>query len=129
MPICVEPRNQHRRADGGPPHDLIERLRLNTDLERFGRENRPKHPFQDDSAWYLRFPSRDFERLNSTIKNGDMTSLKYAFDHGYPVNTQDRFYKTALVSLKFKNNDQFLRSKNKTEVQSLNLRPKKYCFK
>lgn len=97
VPICVEPRNQHRRADGGPPHDLIERLRLNTDLERFGRENRPKHPFQDDSAWYLRFPSRDFERLNSTIKNGDMTSLKYAFDHGYPVDTQDRFYKTALM--------------------------------
>jgi len=70
---------------------------LNTDLERFGRENRPKHPFQDDSAWYLRFPTRDFERLSATIKNGDMTSLKYAFENGYPVDTQDRFYKTALM--------------------------------
>ena len=48
VPICVEPRNALRRADGGPPHELIERLRINTDLERFGRENRPKHPFQDD---------------------------------------------------------------------------------
>lgn len=99
VPICVDPRNNTRRLDGGPPHYLVERLRLNTDFERFGRENRPKHPFQDDSAWYLRFPTRDFERISSTIKNGDMTSLKYAFDNGYPVDTQDRFYKTALVSV------------------------------
>lgn len=77
---------------------FISALRLNTDLERFGRDNRPKHPFQDDSAWYLRFPTRDFERVRATIKNGDMTSLKFAFNNGYPVDTQDRFYKTALVS-------------------------------
>ena len=98
VPICIEPRDTIRRPDGGPPHALIERLKLTTDLERFGRDNRPKHPFQDDSAWYLQFPTRDFERIRATIKNGDMTSLKYAFTNGYPVDTKDRFYKTALVS-------------------------------
>ena len=97
VPICVEPKDRPRRPDGGPPHDLVERLRLTTDFERFGRENRPRHPFQDDSAWYLRFPTKDFERVSATVKNGDMTSLKYALDNGYPINTKDRFYKTALV--------------------------------
>lgn len=96
--ICVDPPEMKRRFDGGPPHSLVERLRLQTDLTRFSRDDRPGHPFQDDSAWYLRFPTRDFERVATTIKQNDMTSFKFALENGYPVDTPDRFFKTALVS-------------------------------
>ena len=107
-----------RRPDGGPPHNLVERIKVHTDLERFNRENKPKHPFQvsfrgldsripgftiiichfkDDSAWYLEFPGRDLEWIGSIIKNGDITSLEFALNNGCPVDIKDRFYKTALM--------------------------------
>ena len=44
--ICVDPKGLERRPDGGPPHNLVEKIRVYTDLERFNRENKPKHPFQ-----------------------------------------------------------------------------------
>ena len=44
--ISVDPKDLHRRPDGGPPHNLVERIKVHTDLERFNRENKPKHPFQ-----------------------------------------------------------------------------------
>ena len=78
--------------------DILSFKRLQTDLTRFSRDDRPAHPFQDDSAWYLRFPTRDFERVATTIKQNDMTSFKFALENGYPVDTPDRFFKTALVS-------------------------------
>lgn len=95
--ISVEPKDLDRRRDGGPPHNLVERIRVHTDLERFNRENKPRHPFQDDSAWYLEFPGRDLEWIGSIIKNGDVTSLEFALKNGCPVDIKDRFYKTALM--------------------------------
>ena len=44
--ISVDPKDLQRRPDGGPPHNLVERIKVHTDLERFNRENKPKHPFQ-----------------------------------------------------------------------------------
>lgn len=115
MAICIGPPGLARRQDGGPPHNLVERVKIHTDLERFNRENKPRHPFQviitlfssisyslkDDSAWYLEFPGRDLEWMGSIIKHGDMTSLEFALKNGCPINIKDRFYKTALVSADF----------------------------
>ena len=46
MSISVGPPGLERRLDGGPPHNMVERVKIHTDLERFNRENKPRHPFQ-----------------------------------------------------------------------------------
>lgn len=96
MPICTQP-DGVRAEDGGPPEAYIARHQHFTDNGRFDRDNPPKHPLEDDSAWYLHHPERAFMNLNEAAKHGDLNSLKDAFSHGTPVDTMDKYFKTPLM--------------------------------
>ncbi|KAK3542632.1 hypothetical protein QTP86_031326 [Hemibagrus guttatus] len=99
MPICiVPPENVHRRDDGGPPHFMIEKYQLVTDRNRFDEDHPPRHPIEDDSAWYTEQPDKTYININYCVKTGDTESLKMAFSQKVPVDVKDRFYKTPLMT-------------------------------
>ncbi|KAM6964990.1 ankyrin repeat and EF-hand domain-containing protein 1 [Aplochiton taeniatus] len=99
MPICVVPSDLlHRRQDGGPPHFMVEAYQHNTDAARFTRDRPPRHPVEDDSAWYVDEPERTWVNVNYCVKTGDAESLRLAFSQGVPVDVKDRYYKTPLMT-------------------------------
>lgn len=99
VPICVmPPENLYRRDDGGPPHFLIEKYQLVTDTNRFDQDHPPRHPIEDDSAWYTDQPEKTYININYCVKAGDIESLKMAFSQKVPVDVKDRFYKTPLMT-------------------------------
>ncbi|XP_062981395.1 ankyrin repeat and EF-hand domain-containing protein 1 isoform X2 [Elgaria multicarinata webbii] len=99
MPICVIPESSYpRRGDGGPPEYMIETYRNVTDSSRFNRDHPPEHPIQDDSWWYIDDPVKSFSNVNYLTKEGDLSSLKKAFESGVPVDVRDHFYKTPLMA-------------------------------
>ncbi|KAG7267444.1 hypothetical protein CRUP_033399, partial [Coryphaenoides rupestris] len=99
LPVCTRPPDRTpRRADGGPPLYLVETYRHCTDARRFDRDRPPRHPVEDDSAWYLDAPRRDFVDVGVCVKTDDRETLELAFrSGGVPVDVQDRFYKTPLM--------------------------------
>lgn len=99
MPICViSPESIYRRDDGGPPHFMIEKYQLFTDMNRFNQDHPPRHPIEDDSAWYTDEPGKTFININYCVRAGDIESLKMAFSQKVPVDVMDRFYKTPLMT-------------------------------
>lgn len=96
MPICTQDEGP-RTFGGGPPEMYITRHIHFTDTGRFDRDRPPKHPLQDDSAWYLQFPDRAYININEAAKMGDFDSLKSALARGVGIDTRDRFYKTPLM--------------------------------
>ncbi|XP_033736173.1 ankyrin repeat and EF-hand domain-containing protein 1-like isoform X2 [Pecten maximus] len=96
MPICTS-EDGPRTYGGAPPEMFIERHIHFTDTGRFDRDRPPKHPLQDDSAWYLQQPEKMYININDATKNGDFDSLKGAFQRGTPVDTRDKYYKTPLM--------------------------------
>lgn len=99
MPICIiPPENVYRRNDGGPPHFMIEKYQLVTDTNRFDQDHPPRHPVEDDSAWYIDEPEKTYLNINYCVKIGDIESLKMAFSQKVPVDVKDRFYKTPLMT-------------------------------
>ncbi|KAF7249320.1 Ankyrin repeat and EF-hand domain-containing protein 1 [Varanus komodoensis] len=99
LPICVIPESSYpRRPDGGPPEYLIETYQNVTDCSRFNRDHPPEHPIQDDSWWYIDEPLKSFSHINYLTKEGDLSSLKKAFESGVPVDIRDHFYKTPLMA-------------------------------
>ncbi|ELW64295.1 Ankyrin repeat domain-containing protein 5 [Tupaia chinensis] len=99
FPICVIPETAFpRRLDGGPPYYMIETYENVTDSSRFNRDRPPKHPIQDDSAWYIDDPGKVFSNINFITKAGDLASLKKAFESGIPVDMKDNYYKTPLMT-------------------------------
>nr|XP_008114260.1 PREDICTED: ankyrin repeat and EF-hand domain-containing protein 1 [Anolis carolinensis]XP_016851574.1 PREDICTED: ankyrin repeat and EF-hand domain-containing protein 1 [Anolis carolinensis] len=99
MPICVIPdSSRQRRPDGGPPEFMIETYQNVTDSIRFNRDHPPEHPIQDDSWWYIDNPLKNFSSINYLTKDGDLSSLKKAFESGVPVDVRDHFYKTPLMA-------------------------------
>lgn len=96
MPICVSEEGP-RSYGGAPPEMYIERHIHFTDTGRFDRDRPPKHPLQDDSAWYLQHPEKMYININDATKNGDFDSLKGAFQRGTPVDTRDKYFKTPLM--------------------------------
>ncbi|KAI1897841.1 hypothetical protein AGOR_G00087420 [Albula goreensis] len=99
FPICtVPPELIHRRADGGPPHFMIESYQHHTDPSRWDRDHPPGHPIEDDSAWYVEEPQRIFVNINHCAKVGELESLRLAFAQQVPVDVKDRFYKTPLMT-------------------------------
>ncbi|KAK3754399.1 hypothetical protein QZH41_011175, partial [Actinostola sp. cb2023] len=97
LPICTAP-DGPRSKNGGPPQDLLERYVHFTDNTRFGRDNPPVHPIQDDSAWYLNFPDTSYLNISDAAKLGDLESLKAAFIKGTHVDQRDKYYKTPLMA-------------------------------
>ncbi|XP_039215390.1 ankyrin repeat and EF-hand domain-containing protein 1 isoform X2 [Crotalus tigris] len=99
MPICVIPESTRpRRTDGGPPEYMIETYQNVTDCTRFNRDHPPEHPLQDDSWWYIEDPPKTFANINYLAKEGDLSSIKKAFEAGVPVDIRDHFYKTPLMA-------------------------------
>ncbi|KAL2098566.1 hypothetical protein ACEWY4_005046 [Coilia grayii] len=99
MPICVMPEEQVSRRDtGGPPHYMVESYRQFTDTKRFDRDHPPRHPIEDDSAWYIDEPEQIFININYCVKIGDTESLSLAFSNNVPVDVQDRYFKTPLMA-------------------------------
>lgn len=43
------------------------------------RDRPPKHPLEDDSAWYIPHPERQFVNITEAAKLGDLDSLRVAF--------------------------------------------------
>ncbi|KAJ8009420.1 hypothetical protein DPEC_G00088690 [Dallia pectoralis] len=99
MPICtMPPELMSRRDDGGPPNYMIEAYQLSTDVGRFDRDHPPRHPIEDDSAWYTDGPDRVYSNISYCVKTGDLESLRLAFSQGVPVDVKDPFYKTPLMT-------------------------------
>uniref|UniRef100_H2YH15 Uncharacterized protein n=1 Tax=Ciona savignyi TaxID=51511 RepID=H2YH15_CIOSA len=96
MPICTDV-DGPRRPDGGPPYKFVEKQVLWTDTNRFDRDKPPKHPLQDDSAWYLQEPEKLYMNISDAVKLNDIESLKKAFAMGTDVDTRDKYFKTPLM--------------------------------
>lgn len=96
MPICTAEEGP-RTYGGGPPEMFIEKHIHFTDTGRFDRDAPPKHPLQDDSAWYLQHPEKTYMNINDAAKSGDFDSLKNAFQRGTHPDTRDKYYKTPLM--------------------------------
>ncbi|KAL0969380.1 hypothetical protein UPYG_G00226300 [Umbra pygmaea] len=98
MPICTVPSELiFRREDGGPPHFMVECYQPFTDIQRFDRDRPPRHPIEDDSAWYVDEPEKTYININYCVKTGDLESLCLAFSQGVPVDMTDCYYKTPLM--------------------------------
>ncbi|XP_029352980.1 ankyrin repeat and EF-hand domain-containing protein 1 [Echeneis naucrates] len=98
LPICtLSPELMPRRADGGPPHFMIETYYNHSDIRRFNRDHPPEHPIMNDSGWYMERPEKVYVNINYCVKSGDLESLDLAFSQGVPVDVQDQFYKTPLM--------------------------------
>ncbi|VDP85141.1 unnamed protein product [Echinostoma caproni] len=96
--ICtLPPQAIYRRADGGPPIMYIPKQPILTDQTRFTAELPPEHPFQDDSAWYMNLPKREYISFHDAAKHNDIPSIRLAISEGYPVDTRNKFYKTPLM--------------------------------
>ncbi|KAM6992073.1 ankyrin repeat and EF-hand domain-containing protein 1 isoform 2-T2 [Tautogolabrus adspersus] len=99
MPICtLLPELMPRRADGGPPHFMIETYYNCSDPLRFDRDHPPEHPIMNDSGWYLEKPEKVYVNINYCVKSGDLESLNLAVNQGVPVDVKDQFYKTPLMA-------------------------------
>ena len=96
VPICIQDEGP-RTYGGGPPAMFIPQHIHFTDTRRFDRDTPPKHPLQDDSAWYLQQPDKTYMNINEAAKMGDFDSLKNAFAKGVSVDTRDKYYKTPLM--------------------------------
>jgi len=115
MPICMQ-HEATRVADGGPPSVYIEKKVHVTDLMRFSRDSRPRHPIEDDSGWYLAAAERSRVHFHDLVRDGDVNSLCTAFgivqeqagsvrrlsptvtgDNRHHPELVDRFYKTPLM--------------------------------
>ncbi|KAM3602743.1 uncharacterized protein V6R79_009941 [Siganus canaliculatus] len=99
LPVCtLPPELRPRRADGGPPHFMIQTYSDSSDTRRFNRDHPPEHPLVNDSAWYLEKPDKVFVNINYCVKSGDLESLDLAFSQGVPVDVRDQLYKTPLMA-------------------------------
>ena len=100
LPICtLPPHLLRRRDDGGPPRFLVETFHHVTDGRRWDRDRPPRHPVEDDSAWYVEPAPHAFVDIGAAVKTGDRETLEHAFSRGggAPVDVTDRFYKTPLM--------------------------------
>ncbi|CAH8497438.1 unnamed protein product [Heterobilharzia americana] len=98
MDICVLPSEAiYRRADGGPPIMYIPKQIHHTDTSRFDADHPPSHPLQDDSAWYLDTPRRQYISFHAAAMHNDLDSIRLALSEGYKIDTRDKFYKTPLM--------------------------------
>lgn len=99
MPICVLPEELvSRRNSSQPPDYMIESYQQFTDTKRFNRDHPPSHPIEDDSAWYIDEPQQIYVNINYCVKIGDLESLSLAFSQNVPVDVQDRYFKTPLMT-------------------------------
>ncbi len=96
MPICTL--DDGPRMDSGDPPAIFQPQHIHfTDTNRFDRDKPPKHPLQDDSAWYIQYPEKEFVHINNAVFHGDLHTLLDAFKRGLPVDVRDKYFKTPLM--------------------------------
>ncbi|CAL8361459.1 unnamed protein product [Gadus morhua 'NCC'] len=99
MPICVLPELLiRRRPDVRHPEFMIEQRQPAIDSGFFVPGRRPRNAIEDDRAWYIDQPDQVFIHINHCVKTSDLESLSLAFSQGVPVDVQDRYYKTPLMT-------------------------------
>ncbi|XP_061569383.1 ankyrin repeat and EF-hand domain-containing protein 1-like [Cololabis saira] len=80
-PICIMPiEKMPRRPDGGPPYFMIEKY------------------FKGPDGWCPDKPDKVYVNINDCVKNGDLKSLELAFSQGVPVDVQDEYYDSPLMT-------------------------------
>ncbi|XP_053737467.1 ankyrin repeat and EF-hand domain-containing protein 1a [Synchiropus splendidus] len=99
IPICTLPAEvMPRRPDGGPPTFMIEKFYNQSDTSRFSHDRPPKHPVENDSAWYQESPQKLYVNINECVTSGDLETLDLAFTQGVPVDVRDLYYKDPLMA-------------------------------
>ncbi|XP_058605134.1 ankyrin repeat and EF-hand domain-containing protein 1 isoform X1 [Onychostoma macrolepis] len=99
LPICIMPPEQISvREDSGLPYYMIENYQPFTDTNRFNPDRPPVHPIENDSAWYIDEPEKNYSNIHYCVKTGDLESLSLAFTQQVPVDVKDQFFKTPLMT-------------------------------
>ena len=113
IPIATQTEGP-RMPKGNPPKVYVKRHQFLTDINRFSRDHVPRHPFEDDSSYYLDAKQPEFVHIHNAgntfdtvfivqydrsllAHRGDLYTLKDAFKSGVPIDIQDEFYKTLLM--------------------------------
>ena len=97
-PVNVAIQDEGPRTIGGnPPALYVDKYLLYTDHKRFNRDRAPGSIVEDDSAWYVDPPEMQHISVIDAARRGDYNTLTNAFLKGLPVDTRDRYYKTALM--------------------------------
>ncbi|NXI37972.1 ANKE1 protein, partial [Galbula dea] len=98
MPICVIPKSACPLRDDGFPVYMVEAVQDIAASYCLNRGHPSAHPVHDDRAWYIEEPRKRYMNINYLVKAGDVLSLQKAFDEGVPVDIQDKYYKTPLMT-------------------------------
>ncbi|NXN38900.1 ANKE1 protein, partial [Rhinoptilus africanus] len=98
VPICVIPKSACPLREDGLPVYMIEAVQNVAESDRFNRDHPPAHPVHDDRAWYIDEPRKVYMNINYLVRAGDVLSLQKAFEEGVPVDIQDKYYKTPLMT-------------------------------
>ncbi|CAD5116189.1 DgyrCDS5105 [Dimorphilus gyrociliatus] len=96
LPICTQTEGP-RTLGGGPPEVFVEEHLVHTDVGRFDRDRPPKHPLQDDSAWYLHKPDKAHMNIIQATVHRHYDTVQDALSKGVPVDITDKYYKTPLM--------------------------------
>ena len=96
MPVCTL--DEGPRMEGGDPPAIYQPQHIHfTDTNRFNRDKPPEHPLQDDSAWYIQYPEKEFVGVTNAVFHGDLHTVLDAFKRGLPVDIRDKYFKTPLM--------------------------------
>ncbi|NWH66180.1 ANKE1 protein, partial [Geococcyx californianus] len=98
VPIYVIPKNASPLREDGFPVHMIEAVQSIADSDLFDREHPSAHPVHDDRAWYIDEPRKMYMNINYLVRAGDVLSLQKAFEEGVPVDTEDKYYRTPLMT-------------------------------
>ncbi|NXY67275.1 ANKE1 protein, partial [Glareola pratincola] len=98
VPICVIPKSACPLREHGLPGYMIEAVQNTADSYRFNQDRPSAHPVHDDRAWYIDEPRKVYVNINYLVRAGDVLSLQKAFEEGVPVDIQDKYYKTPLMT-------------------------------
>lgn len=98
VPICVIPKSACLLREDGLPVYMIEAVQNIADSCHFNRDHPSAHPVHDDRAWYIDEPRKVYMNINYLVRGGDILSLQKAFEEGVPVDIQDKYYKTPLMT-------------------------------
>ncbi|XP_020570354.1 ankyrin repeat and EF-hand domain-containing protein 1 isoform X2 [Oryzias latipes] len=99
FPIFILPlEKMPRRPNGGPPLFMIEKYHSRWDSRRFDSKHPPEHPIMNDSMWYMDNPDTEYVDINVCVENGDLETMDLAFSQGVPVDVQDTFFRTPMIT-------------------------------
>ncbi|NXU49567.1 ANKE1 protein, partial [Turnix velox] len=98
VPICVMQRGAQPLRENGLPTYMIEVIQGTAESYHLNEDPPPTHPVHDDRVWYVDEPRKEYRNINYLVRGGDILSLQKAFEEGVPVDIQDKYYKTPLMT-------------------------------